>query len=293
MRLPILLSALLCLLWVPTIQSAEPDTSAAEAKLKELAARQRQIFADAEKENADEDGLRTKLQQLCHEYDELLEKAPNFAPAYVAYALVLDKVDMRKEAARLLLRANQLDKEIPLVKNQLGNYLAEEGRPLDALNYYLAAIQLEPKEPLYHFQLGTLMAEAGGDFVKSGEWTRETVDKTMHDAFEQAMLLAPGDWRYAYRYGLSFYDLALPEWEEALQFWRAFETKVQPGIERQTCQLHQARVLIELRRPDEARTLLDAVTEPVLAAQREKLAARLAPAAPAGASSAPAAEPAK
>ena len=68
------------------------------------------------------------------------------------------------------MRANQLDSDLPLVKNQLGNYLAEEGRPLEAINYYLAATRLEPKEPLYHFQIGTLLSAARDDFLKSGEW---------------------------------------------------------------------------------------------------------------------------
>ena len=58
---------------------------------------------------------------------------------------MLWKISMRKQAVAILLKANQLDPDIPLVKNELGNYLAEEGKPLEALNYYLSAVKLEPE----------------------------------------------------------------------------------------------------------------------------------------------------
>ena len=94
-------------------------------------------------------------------------------------------------------------------------------------------------------------------------------------AFLQATLNAPDDWRYAYRYGLSFYDLELAEWEAALQFWQAFEKKLKPGVEQQTCRLHQAKVHLAQKHFDEARALLDTVTEPILAKQKEKLVAEI------------------
>ena len=82
-------------------------------------------------------------------------------------------------------------------------------------------------------------------------------------------------WRYAYRYGLSFYDLEIAEWETALQFWKDFEKKLKPGVEQQTCRLHQAKVLVEQHHFDEARTTLETGTEAVLAKQKEKVTAEL------------------
>jgi tetratricopeptide (TPR) repeat protein len=276
--LPMKLSRLLTLLCVfalafPSWTHAADTTT--EAKLKVLVARQKTLFADAEKagNDLDEDNFRSQLQQLCNEYDALLRHDPRNVPTLVSYAMLLGQVDHRKDSIALLLRANALDKNLPIVKNQLGNYLAEEGHPVEAMNYYLAAIQLEPKEPLYHYQLGTLLAEARDDFLKTGQWTRAQLDKTTQDAFEKAMQCAPDDWRYAYRYGLSFYDLELAEWEAALQFWEAFEKKLKPGVEQQTCRLHQAKVRLAQKHYDEARTLLATVTEPILAKQKEKLIA--------------------
>ena len=272
------LLTLLCALALAFPSWVHADDAAAEAKLKVLVERQKTLFAEAEKagDNLDQENLRAQLQQVCNDYDILLRNNPRFVPAYVAYALLLGKVDNRKDSIMLLLRANTLDKNLPIVKNQLGNYLAEEGQPIDAMNYYLSAIQLEPKEPLYHYQLGTLIAEARSDFLRTGQWTRAQLDNTMQDAFHQATLCAPDDWRYAYRYGLSFYEIENAEWEAALQFWKDFEKTLKPGVEQQTCRLHQAKVLVAQHHFDEARACLDTVTESILTKEKEKLAAELA-----------------
>ena len=119
----------------------------------------------------------------------------------------------------MLLKANQLDSDIPLVKNQLGNFMAEEGKPREAAPYFLAAIKLAPNEPLYHYQLGTLLAEARDDFLKSGEWTRKSLDEAMHQAFKRAAELSPDRFEFAYRYAESFYDLEHPDWNAALAAW--------------------------------------------------------------------------
>lgn len=248
------------------------------AVYKEIALRQQELFAQAEKDdpNFDEDGFRSQLQQVVNDYDLLLKDHPQFVPAYVTYGMLLMKIDMRKEGASMLLRANQLDKSLPLVKNQLGNYLAEEGKPVEAANYFLAAIELAPKEPLYHYQLGTLLTEARDDFLASGAWTRNALDSAMHDAFRRAMELSPGSIPYAYRFGESFYDLEHPEWDEALEFWRALEAKVETAVEKQTLRLHQANVLLRDGKREQAEAVLATVTEEVLQRQKQKLVAELA-----------------
>lgn len=273
----VLLSLLLLGAWLATPAHAGDDEAA--AKLKDIVARQKQVFADADKagDDLDQDNLRMQLQQIGNDYDLLLRRNPAFVPAYVSYGLFLSKVDNRREAVTLLLKANSLDPNLPIVKNQLGNYLAEEGKPLEAMNYYLAAIQLEPKEPLYHFQLGTLLTEARDDFLKTGLWSRAQLDKTAREAFHQATLCAPDDWRYAYRYGLCFYDLETPDWDAALAFWRDFEKKMKPGVEQQTCRINEAKILIAQKHADQARALLATVTEPILARDKEKLVAELSP----------------
>jgi tetratricopeptide (TPR) repeat protein len=249
--------------------------------LKDLVARQQALFADAEKNqdspDFDQENLKSQLQQLADAYSVLLHDHPNFTEARVDYGQMLWKIDMRKEAVVQLLEANALDKDIPVVKNLLGNYLAEEGRPIEALPYFMAAIQLAPREPLYHYNLGLLLYSARDDFLKDDHWTRAALDHSMLEAFRRAAELAPERIEYTYRYAYAFYDLENPDWESALKAWRALELQAKPGLELQFLQLQEATVLLRQKKPDATRALLDAITEPKLAEQKQKLVAQLPP----------------
>lgn len=248
-----------------------------ERTLKQIAERQNTLLEDAARQGKqlDEEGLRSQLQDLCHDYELLLRDSPKFAPGYAAYGYLLSKVGMDKEALGVLQKADRLDPNIPLVKNQIGNCLAETGRPLEAVAYFLAAIRLDPKEPLYHYQLGTLLHEAGPDFIRSGEWTRDSVEHAMHEAFRRAAELAPERIEFTYRYAESFYDVRDPDWDEALKLWSRLEEQAQTPVERETMRLQAANVLIRQGKLDHARALLAAVTLPALDAQKQKLVAQL------------------
>lgn len=257
-----------------TLGAAESETLA-QRTLRQLAETQRMLFEDAAKQGdkLEEESFRVQLQKLSHGYERMLQDNPNNAEVYAAYGYLLRKVDMRKQAAAMLLKANEFDPNIPLVKNQLGNLLAEDGRPLDALPYFMAAIKLMSREPLYHYQVGTLLHEARDDFLKSGEWTRAALDQAMHGAFKSAAELAPDRFEFVYRYAESFYDLAEPQWDEALKIWAALEEKAGTDIERGTLRLHAANVLIKQGQNDRARLLLATVTAPELQEQKQKLVA--------------------
>jgi tetratricopeptide (TPR) repeat protein len=280
MKFLLCLVLMICGVSAAAVRAEEnPVPAPAVEALKTLVQRQRALVAKAaEKTTQDEvDDLRSQFQELVFDYDGYLRKYPEVAAGYVSYALLLNQplLGERKRATMLLLQANKLDPNLPLVKNQLGNFLAEEGKPLDALNYYLAAVKLSPDEPLYHYQVGVLLTEAREDFLKSGAWTRATLDEAMQDAFERASTLAPDSVAYAYRYGESFYDLERPEWSAALTFWRGFEDKVTAPVEKETVRLHQANVLIRQEKFTEARTVLATVADPALQSQKQKLVAQL------------------
>jgi tetratricopeptide (TPR) repeat protein len=259
------------------IHAAEGENMA-ERSLKRIVARQKELFAEAEKQGdkLDMSSFQTQVQSIVHDYELLMRENPKFAAGFASYGYLLGKVGMRKEAAAMLLKANQLDQDIPLVKNQLGNFMAEDGKPLQAAPYFLAAIKLEPNEPLYHYQLGTLLAEARDEFLKSGDWTRAALDEAMHHAFQRAAELAPDRFEFAYRYAESFYDLEKPDWNEALKVWSALEEKAPTAIERQTMRLHAANICLKLGKIDHAQALIDSVDEPKLQAQKQKLVAQLA-----------------
>jgi tetratricopeptide (TPR) repeat protein len=276
-----------CLCLAPAARADTPAASdqpqgaetMAERRLEDVVQHQKVLFADAaaQGKELDQAGFASQVEQLTREYESLLRDNPKFAAGYASYGYMLWKIGLRKQAVAILLKANQMDPDIPLVKNELGNYLAEEGKPLEALNYYLSAIKLMPNEPLYHYQLGTLLYEARDDFLKSGQWSRASLDHSMLEAFRNAAQLAPERIEFTYRYAESFYDMADPDWPEALKAWQGLEAKAQSDIERQTMRLHEGNVLLFMGKTGEARRVLDTVTDPSLAGQKQKLVARLAP----------------
>jgi tetratricopeptide (TPR) repeat protein len=282
---PFLIFLLLAACLAPAVRAEGPAPAPdgaetmAERKLKDIGEHQKVLFADAAAQGADLDqqGFASQVEQLVREYESLLRDNPNFAAGYASYGYMLWKIGQRKQAVAILLKANQMDPDIPLVKNELGNYLAEEGKPLEALNYFLSATKLEPKEPLYHYQLGTLLYEARDDFLKSGEWSRAAIDHSMLEAFRHAAELAPDRIEFTYRYAECFYDMQDPDWSVALKAWEGMEANAKSDVERQTMRLHQANVLLYMGKADHARKVLDTVTDPTLADQKQKLVARLEP----------------
>jgi len=277
-RMPIrrfFLSLIALVAIVPSLGAA--GESLAVIKLKEITERQRALLAESAKQRdrgeLDATEFRAHVEQLCHEYESLLQDNPDLASGYAAYGYLLWKTGMHKEATAILLKANKLDPDIALVKNELGNYLAEEGKPIDAVSYFLSAIKLEPNEPLYHYQLATLLYEARDDFLKSGYWTRAALDRSMHEGFRRAAELAPDRIEFTYRYAESFYDLANPDWAEAFKTWSQLEAKAQSELERQTMRLHEANVCFKEGKAEQARAILSTVTAPELQVQKQKLVA--------------------
>jgi tetratricopeptide (TPR) repeat protein len=241
--------------------------------LKKLVARQDKLLDELGKDHSrdEDDRLQREIQNLIYDYDDFLRGFPKFTPAYVTYGLLLDKVGMRRQSVVILLKANELNPDVPIVKNQLGDYLAEEGNPIEAANYFISAIRLAPKEPLYHYQLGTVLLEGRDNFLKSGLWTRAQIDHTMNEAFKKAAELAPGNIIYAYSYAHSFNDMANPNWDEALKVWGALEHQCSPGLEKDTIRLQAANILIKQKKFDLARFLLTTVTTDSLKVQKQKL----------------------
>lgn len=241
-------------------------------ELREVAARERAIWerlkADPDSEGAKQ-RAEAEFRDVITAYENVIRVDAEFAEAWAAYGLILSRTGNREIAARALVRANKLNPNLALVKNQLGNYLVEDGNYQQALPYYLQAVELEPGEPLYHYQLGSLLREFRGFLITDGIYDAATLETKSQAAFRRAAELAPDNWGYIYRYAESFYDLEEPDWDAALAVWRDLEKRAKPGLELQTVRLHIARVLVEMDRNDEARPILETITEPALAQNKQ------------------------
>ena len=69
----------------------------------------------------------------------------------------------------------------------------------------------------------------------------------------------------------AFYSVSHPDWEEALSRWEDIIKNSALELERQTALANKARVLIELRRDDQAREILAKVVNEHLAEDKAKL----------------------
>jgi tetratricopeptide (TPR) repeat protein len=257
-----------------------PAESMAWRDLRDAVLRERAIWERLRArpdDDLEQQRAQAEFRTVMNAYENVIRAAPKFAEAYAAYGLLLSRTGNREEAVRAFLKANQLDPNMPMVKNQIGNYLIEEGRYKYALGYYLAAIKLKPDEPLYHYQLGSLLREYRQFLVTDGLYTSGKIDKLMQEAFREAARLAPDNWGYIYRFAESYYDLETPKWDEALAEWTRLEEKAQPGVEKQTIHLHRANVLARMGRRDEARLIVDSIVEPSLLGAKAEVLAMLDP----------------
>ncbi len=247
--------------------------------LRDIVARERQLFARAVSESEEFDSalFAGEAQAIATSYDVLIQKAPDFAPAYVAYGMFLGKTGMDRAAVVTLVKANKLDPNLALVKNQLAKHLAEAGQPLEALAYLNVAIQLAPGEPLYHYHLGQLLLAARDDFLEKAQFTRSGLDNTMLQAFARATELAPDNWEYALQHAKAYYEVEPPRWDEALALWEKLGTQAKSSALRELTWLHRARILSLTGHRDEARALVDQITSPELAAEKLNVFADTAP----------------
>jgi Tfp pilus assembly protein PilF len=249
----------------------------AERRLRQMVEEEQRILRSTQRADGshDEEMLARRYQGLVQKYDLFIRDNAEYPVGYVAYGRLLERIGQDRAARAMYMKANQLDPNIPLVKNQLGNFLAEEEAFAQALPYYLAAIELEPGEPLYYYQLGELLHQYRDGFLREEMFTREVIDRKMLEAFRQASALAPREAAFGYRFAEAFYDLETPRWEEALQAWDQVQAQAAVGLERQTIDLHRANIALKQGQLAQAEALLRTVDEPLLQRNKATLQSQL------------------
>lgn len=219
----------------------------------------------------DVDQIKRELQSVIDGYDKLITDAPDFAPAYVSYGLMLNRTGNREASYAMFLKADELDPMVPVVKNQLGNYMAEEGKYTEAYGFYLLARDLDPKEPLYEYQLGNLLVAYRKYFVADGLFTWEEIDQQLQEHFRRAASLDKKDVSFQMRYAQSFFDVENPDWEKGLEVWQQLYSKAGSDYEQQVVRLYTARVRFEMGHHRAARKLLKQIDHPSLAESKQTL----------------------
>tara|TARA_Y100001968_G_C19431824_1_gene757481 strand:- start:926 stop:2071 length:1146 start_codon:yes stop_codon:yes gene_type:complete len=265
----------LCLLVVGVSNSyGDPNgVSFAQSRLSAIVAKEKNLFLAANNKQAmNEKELTRKIQDLVSDYESYLADNPKDLTALILYGKFLRCVDQPGPATGVFLKAEKLDPNVAVIKQQIANYLTEEGRIAEALPYLLRAVELSPKEAIYHNQLGSFLFLFREELIRLGITTQATNDRNMMIAFREAAKLASDNFDYRLRYAQSFFDVSDPDWEEALKVWNALSVKGHRSVEKaEYLSLCQARVLAKLGRLKEAKVLINSVRSPVMGATKQKL----------------------
>ena len=254
-------------------EAAESDTgetpsseSMAAYLLKDLNEREQSAYKRYEKALVTEDvhSIETELQSIVDGYEALISAAPNYVAAFISYGMMLHRVGERIPSNAMLIRADQIDPYHAIVKNQLGNYQAEEGNYPEAMGFYQMAIDLRPDEPLYHYQLGNLLFSYKNFFIDDKLFLPDGIDLEIQNRFREAAMLAPAHLPYRLRYAQSFFDIARPNWEAALEEWQQLVNFVESPEEKQMMQLYMAKTRFEMGHHTAAQKIIKGIDEPSL-----------------------------
>lgn len=225
-----------------------------------------------------DDDLEHELGEVLRAYGNYLSENPEDVSALVLYGKLLRRIGENEQAFKVFLKADENDPAIAVVKQQIGNHLAETGNGKAALTFYLNAVELEPEVAEYNYALGELLHIFRDEFLNDQLFTRDAIDREMLKAFRIAAQLDPENFDVQMRLGEAYYDLENPDWKTALLHWEKLR-KATPDYNELRCQildLHRARVLATLGRQQEAGELLNEVTQPGLQSTRQQILEEIA-----------------
>lgn len=265
------------LIAIATIANAQTTEAEAEAfaseRLLTIAKKEEKIYqriAEDPDFYSNED-LERRIRELAHSYSTYLSDHPDDPEAYILYGKLLRRMGRSNEAFTAFLQADELDPKVAVVKQQIGTFLAEAGKAKGALTFYLQAVELEPTVALYHFGLGELLLTFGQDYIDTGIYTRDAIDREMLKSFKTAASLAPENFDYQMRLGEAYYDQASPDWKAALVHWSNLKRDTQTGLQMEIIDLHRARVMSRLGRYEEAKALAGTVENPALQMSKQQV----------------------
>ena len=244
-------------------------TSLSDLELSKIVEQQNRLFKGGSKWTETE--LTRQAQEIVNLYESYLLEDSNNTHALILFGKFLRKTGQNEDALALFLRADQANPNIAVVKQELGNYLVENDQPMEAFPFFLMATRLEPNEPFYHYNLGNFVFLFEERLTKLNK--AEKMGLLMHESFKEAARLQPANFDYQLRYAQSFFDFNASNKDDALNAWDILikEFGKRSEIEIDYLKLGKARILIDLKRHNEAIPLLKSVKSASVIKQRTDL----------------------
>ena len=229
-------------------------------------------FPDKSSERNDPE-LTRKAQEIVADYDAYLGANPKDTNALILYGKFLRRVGQEQHAVGYFLEADSINPKLAVVKQQLANYLIEEGRPIDAFPFLIMTIELAPGQADYHYHLGNFLFLFEDDLAREGIMTKDSVRAFMHKSFKQSAKLSPSNFDYQLRFAQSFFDYPDSSKEFALRTWNELIRKFpdRSKAENDYFNLCKARILLELNRQSDAVSLIESVSSKALDSAKQSL----------------------
>ena len=244
-------------------QATQNEITLSSLALSRILDKQARFFESPDRSPQTNDlELTRKAQEIVADYDAYLGANPKDTNALILYGKFLRRVGQEQHAVGYFLEADSINPKLAVVKQQLANYLIEEGRPIDAFPFLIMTIELAPEQADYHYHLGNFLFLFEDDLAREGVFAKHSARAFMHKSFNQAAKLSPSNFDYQLRFAQSFFDYPDSSKESALDAWNDLARKFpdRSKAENDYFNLCKARVLLELNRQADALPLLQSVS---------------------------------
>lgn len=251
---------------------AQP-TSWGDRQLEKIVQREQALFQDAPE--ASDTPARSEWERqvraLITDYQNFLIANPESLEGTILFGKLLRRTGESRLAYAVFTQANAINPKIAVVKQEIGNCLAELGKGPLALWAFMEAIELSPQTGLYHYQLGELIDLYETELLLNDIGHGLSLDRQKVAAFRQASQLEQDNKDFAWRYAQVFHDTLIPNAKEAFLAWKTLEDTASTPSEKDAIALHKAHWLLELRENKQAQELLSTIQTPSLQTTRDQL----------------------
>lgn len=247
------------------------EYSLADHQLSKIMDKQVSFFKKAPQTSKKE--LTRKAQEIVSLYEAYISENHKDTHALILFGKFLQQVGQSEHAVDYFLHADSINPKHAVVKQQLANYLIEQGRPVDAFPFLMMTIQLDPKVSAYHYQIGNFLHIFQSEIIETKLLAEHSLKSFMCKSFEKAFSLSPRNFNYGLRYAQSFFDCPEISRHDALRVWNDLSKNFPDLIksEKDYIKLCKARILLELNRKRQAKELIDSVSTSSLKKSKNSL----------------------
>lgn len=261
---------------VPSImaESTPSGESVADQRLMEILQAEYELI-QASNEGVGQDGLLVRAQDIARSYESFLADNPEHLHGWILCGKFLRSVGNDSQAFAALRKADSLQPDLPVVQQQLGLVLSDQGAYEAALPFLLQAVELEPGEPIYHNDIGVFLVQYGPNLEEDGVLGEGRAAALALESFETAFRLDPQSFERGWRWAEAHADLPHPDWEATALAWEKVIPLAQTIPEREASRLQISRGWIEAGQPGRAEEWMAPVETEALQASWKQLRERL------------------